>query len=265
MAAGAAMAQSGISETRVGAVATLMLENPPYNPIGVAQVASLKEAMQRLGEAREVGAIVITGAGNQHFSVGANLKEAEPGAEVGPLEFCAERQALLQQIEDTPKPVIAAIRGYCLGGGLELALACHFRLADASCQLGLPEINLGAAPMWGGAFRIVRTVGRARGLELLLGGSRIDAQQALSWGLLHQVHPVQDLQVRVDEYAAMLTAKAPLAVAAMIKVVNAQQDMSAQEALGYELAEFAKLAGARDNIEGVTALFEKRTPKFTGE
>ena len=103
MAAGAAMAQSGISETRVGAVATLMLENPPYNPIGVAQVASLKEAMQRLGEAREVGAIVITGAGNQHFSVGANLKEAEPGAEVGPLEFCAERQALLQQIEDTPE------------------------------------------------------------------------------------------------------------------------------------------------------------------
>ena len=119
--------------------------------------------------------------------------------------------------------------------------------------------------MWGGAFRIVRTVGRARGLELLLGGSRIDAQQALNWGLLHQVHPVQDLQVRVDEYAAMLTAKAPLAVAAMIKVVNAQQDMSAQEALGYELAEFAKLAGTRDNIEGVTALFEKRTPKFTGE
>jgi enoyl-CoA hydratase len=260
-----AMSVTGIVEKRHGALVTLNLNNPPYNPIGVAQVAVLREVLGRLATERSVRAVLITGAGAQHFSVGANLKEAEQVALVGSRQFCAERHALYQQIEDMPKPVIAVIRGYCLGGGLELALACHFRLADTTAQLSLPEIDLGAAPMWGGAYRIVRAVGRARGLEMLLSGRRIGAEEALQWGLLQRVFPGEELEGAAIEYAAQLAAKAPLAIAAMLKVVNAQQDMPALEALAYELDEFDQLAGTRDNIEGVTALFEKRAPVFTGE
>jgi enoyl-CoA hydratase/carnithine racemase len=259
------MPESGVAEHREGAVATLTLQNPPYNPIGAAQVAGLREAMTRLAGEREVRVILVSGAGGEHFSVGANLKEMEQVAAVGSLKFCAERHALYQQIEDMPKPVIAALRGYCLGGGLELALACHFRLADSTVQLALPEVDLGAAPMWGGAFRIVRAIGRARGLEMLLGGRRVGAGEALNWGLLQRVFETGELDAEALNYATNLAAKAPLAIAAMLKVVNAQQDMPPLDALEYELREFDKLSGTRDNIEGVTALFEKREAVFTGE
>lgn len=258
------MADQGITHHRDGMVVTLTLEHPPYNPVGIAQVAGLKVAMMELAQDREVRVIVIRGS-EQHFSVGANLKEAEAVAEMGSEAFCRERHELYQQIEDMPKPVIAAICGYCLGGGCELALACHFRLADDTAQLGLPEINLGAAPMWGGAWRIVRTVGRARGLDMLISGRRIAADEALSWGLVHRVVAAEEFDSTTRAWAQELSRKAPLAVASILSVVNAQQGMTPRQALTHELAEFDKLAGTRDNIEGVMALFEKRAPVFTGE
>lgn len=259
------MSDNGIGVRCEARVASISLDNPPFNPIGVAQVAGLRQAMDQLAADREVRAIVIRGAGSEHFSVGANLKEVQVVADVGSEAFCRERHELYQQIEDMPKPVIAAISGYCLGGGCELALACHFRLADPSAKIGLPEINLGAAPMWGGAWRIVRTVGRARGLDMLLNGRRIGAEEAASWGLLHQVFAAGQFDEGVTAFAHHLATKAPLAVAAIINVVNAQQDMDPVPALNHELQEFDALTGSRDNIEGVTALFEKRSPVFTGE
>jgi enoyl-CoA hydratase/carnithine racemase len=259
------MSDNGLSEQRAGAVAYLTLENAPFNPIGVAQVAGLKEAMARLAQDVDVRAIVIKGAGEQHFSVGANLKEADQIAEMGSHAFCAERQQLYQLIEDMPKPVIAAIRGYCLGGGMELALASHFRLADFSAQCALPEIDLGTAPLWGGAYRIVRTVGRARGLDMLISGRKVPAEEAREWGLLHRVFESSEFDAAVESFAADLATKAPLAVAAILKVVNAQQDMKPEQALAYELEEFDTLSGTKDNIEGIMAMFEKRPPVFTGE
>jgi enoyl-CoA hydratase len=258
------MTVPGIEQQQQGRVLTLTLNNPPYNPIGVEQVAGLQTVMTSSAKDDSVRAIVIRGAGEQHFSVGANLKQADKIAEMGSHAFSAERQVLYQQVEDMAKPVIAAIRGYCLGGGLELALAAHFRIADSSARLGLPEINLGIAPMWGGVYRTVRTVGPARGLEMLLTARHIPAQQALQWGLVNQVHEPDQLEVAVSAFASDMAARAPLAVAAILGVVNAQQDMTPRQALEYELSEFDKLSGTHDNIEGVTALFEKRKPVFLG-
>jgi len=254
------MSDNPIAEHRTGALVTLGLQNPPYNPIGVAQVAGLREAMTRLGDERGVRAVLITGAGGKHFSVGANLKEADQVAIVGSRDFCAERHALYQQIEDMSKPVVAAIRGYCLGGGLELALACHFRLADATAQLGLPEVDLGAAPMWGGAYRIVRAVGRARGLEMLLSGDMIDAETALKWGLVNQVVPLNNLESATMTLARKLAQKSPLALQMGKQAFYNTSDMEFGKALEYSNEMFAALCVTQDATEGINAFLEKRKP-----
>ncbi|WP_279245890.1 enoyl-CoA hydratase/isomerase family protein [Candidatus Litorirhabdus singularis] len=247
-------------------MAELSLDNTPYNPIGVEQVAALDEAVTRLGADRSVRAIIINGAGGKHFSLGANLKQADAIAAAGSLAFCQQRHDLYRRIELLEKPVIASISGYCLGGGLELALACHFRYADASARLALPEVELGTAPLWGGAYRVVRTVGRAAGLDMLLTGRHVEADEALRLGLLHQCYENHsELEAGVWASAEALAAKAPLAVAAILRVVNGQQGMGPEEALSFELQEFDKLSGTRDNIEGISALFEKREPHFVGE
>lgn len=251
-------------------VTTLQLNHPPMNPIGAAQVAALQELLPELAADQSVRAIVIRGAvaegdTRRNFSVGANLKEAHLAAELGPKAFVAQRVQLYNQIEALEKPVIAAIQGYCLGGGLELAMACHFRIADDSAQLGLPEIDIGAAPLWGGVSRVLRLAGRANALDLLLLGRRISAGEALSMDLLHRVASTDRFEGTVNDFAASLAAKAPLAVAALIRVVNHCQDISLADGLAYELDVLSPLAGTKDNIEGVTALFEKRPAVFTGE
>jgi enoyl-CoA hydratase/carnithine racemase len=259
------MTATGLVEQRQAAVVELSLDNPPYNPIGVEQVAALDAAVERLGADRTVRAIIISGQGGEHFSVGANLKQADAIAATGSLAFCQQRHDLYRKIELLEKPVIASISGYCLGGGLELALACHFRYADTSARLALPEIELGTAPMWGGAYRIVRTLGRAAGLDMLLTGRHVEAIEALHLGLLHQCFDSQSaLRDGVWSSAEALAAKAPLAVAAILRVVNGQQGMAPEQALAYELEEFDKLSGTRDNIEGISAMFEKREPHFIG-
>lgn len=264
------MSDLGIVTDHQNGVTTLWLNNPPMNPIGAAQVAALQKLLPELAADKTVRAIVIRGAlkdgaTGANFSVGANLKEAHLAAESGPKAFVAQRVELYNQIETLEKPVIAAIQGYCLGGGLELAMACHFRVADDSAQLGLPEIDIGVAPLWGGVSHLLRLVGRANALDLLLLGRRIEAAEALSMNLLHRVASSDTFEHTLAKLAESLAAKAPLAVAALIRVVNRCQDASLAEGLAYELDELSPLAGTKDSLEGVTALFEKRQPVFTGE
>ncbi len=247
------------------------IKQSPMNPIGVAQVAALNALLDDMAADDSVRAIVIRGADPAesgrptHFSVGANLKEADAAAEAGPKAFVAQRIALFNRIEAFEKPVIAAIEGYCLGGGLELAMSCHLRIASSMAQLGLPEIDLGAAPMWSGAARVLRLCGRGAALELLLRGQRVDASRALQMGLVNEVHEAAQFDQAVDALAQELAEKAPLAMAAIIRVINHSQDHDITAALDYELDAFSALAGTKDNIEGVTALFEKRKPVFVGE
>ena len=259
------MSDSALIVTQQAYVTKIELNNPPMNPIGVAQVAALEKLLPQLAQDKSVRVIVISGAGGKNFSVGANLKESPFTLEAGPKAFSVQRIQLYNQIEAMEKPVIAAIRGYCLGGGMELAMSCHFRVAEEGALLGLPEIDLGVAPMWSGASRALRLVGRSNALDLLLLGRKITAAEALTMNLVNQVASVDDFAESVNQLAQQLAAKAPLAVAAIIRVLNQSQDLDLDKALSVELDEFCSLAGTKDNIEGVTALFEKRKPVFTGE
>lgn len=246
-------------------IVTISLNNPPMNPIGIAQVEALEELLPRLAADNAVRVLVIRGAAGKNFSVGANLKEGHVAFEVGPKKFVEQRLRLFNAIEALEKPVIAAIQGYCLGGGLELAMACHFRIAEDTAQLALPEIDLGAAPLWGGASRLLRLVGRSQALEMLLRGKRISAERALQLNLVSEVLSPADFDAGVDRLATELASKAPLSTAAIIRLINCSQDLPLPRALDLELDTFSPLAGTKDNIEGVSALFEKREPKFTGE
>jgi len=249
----------------IDAVTTLRLNDPPHNAIGIAQGEALEAVLPELAGERATRALVICGAGDTHFSVGANLREGAHAVEAGVKEFVGRRSRLFSAIEAFEKPVIAAIRGYCLGGGLELAMACHFRLADSTARFGLPEVNLGAAPMWGGVNRLLRLVGRAQTLDLALRGIRIDGHRAQTIGLIHELVDVEAFGQRVNSFARELAEKPPLAVAAMLRVTNHGADRLLSDALEYELDEFSKLGGTKDNIEGVRAFFEKRKPHFSGE
>lgn len=242
----------------------LCLNQPPLNPIGVAQVEQLTEVLPDIENDKSIRCVVIRGKG-EHFSVGANLKEGEIAQQRGPREFVAERIELFNAIANLSKPVIAAIEGYCLGGGLELAMSCHLRVASTNAILALPEVDLGAAPMWSGASRVLRLVGRSYALELLLRGNKIPAVEAHRIGLVNAIYEAEEFETAVDALATELAAKPPLAVAAILRVINHSMDTPLAEALDYELDQFSALAGTKDNIEGVMAMFEKRKPVFSGE
>lgn len=259
------MTSTGLIVSQDNGIATIALNNPPMNPLGVAQISALEALLPTLSSDPTIRVVVIRGAEGKNFSVGANLKEGDAAIEHGPKVFVAQRIALFNQIEALEKPVIAAIQGYCLGGGMELAMSCHYRIAAEGAQLGLPEVNLGAAPLWSGASRLLRLVGRSHALDLLLRGRRIGADEAYRMGLVNQLSSEQHFDGAVLELAEELAAKPPLSVASIIRVINQSQDLSLEKALEVELDDFSELAGTRDNIEGVMAMFEKRKPVFTGE
>jgi enoyl-CoA hydratase/carnithine racemase len=241
----AAPGDEAVLVERSGQVATLLLNDPPHNPIGQAQVGRLAALAVELGADRSVRAVVLKGAGTRSFSAGANLKEVSSA--VGMRENFQQRVDAFAAVERMGKPVVAAIRGTCLGGGLELAMSCHFRIAAADARMGLPEIKLGIGPAWGGVQRLARMVGRSRALDLLLRGRHIDAREAFEMGLVNEVCDPEALDERAGRFAGELAEQAPGAV------------------LRHELDAMAALAGTPDNIEGIKAFFEKRKPVFRGE
>lgn len=243
----------------------LEINDPPMNPLGVAQISALADLLPEITSDTSVRCVLVLGSGQQHFSVGANLKEGHLAVEEGIRQFSARRHQVFNDIEQLQKPVIAAIQGYCLGGGLELALACHLRVAAHSAQLGLPEIDLGAAPMWGGGQRIFRAIGRENGLDLLLTGRKVPADEALRLGLVQRCWSDEEFLDQSIKFAESISKKAPLAMAAMLRVAHLGPQMPWHDALEYELDQFSALGGTKDNIEGVTAKFEKREPRFIGE
>ena len=202
----------------------VILENqdPPRNRMTFEYMDELEQAVIVLRDDRDVRAVVITAAGNEHFSVGMDLKQLMSGAEDrGGFEAVLDqRLRVVSLIEQLDKPVIATMFGYCLGGGLELPLACHFRLAASEgARIGLPELDLGTVPAWGGTARLTRTVGRAHALDLILRAKKIDGLTALSIGLVHEIHPVEELKARAFELAEELAARPPIAVAGVLRAV----------------------------------------------
>lgn len=253
---------------RDGGVMTIVNDDPPVNRMTLEYMDGVEAAVDDAAEDPAVRALVFTAEGDENFSVGMDLKQLMAGVDDrggfdGVLD---QRRRILHRIEHLGKPSIATLFGYCLGGGLELPLACHFRLAAAEgARIGLPELDLGTVPAWGGTARLTRTVGRANALDLILRVKRISGPEALAIGLVHEVHPVDRIKARAHELALDLARRPPIAVEEVLRCVVDAGDAPLEEALDVERAAVRRCAGTKDQIEGMRAFIEKRPPAFTGE
>jgi enoyl-CoA hydratase len=249
----------------VDGVATVTLNRPDVlNAMNDPMRAELVQVFRSLAEDDGVRVIVVTGAGERAFSAGADIREfVRPPV---PVQFREQRRRLdfRQAMDRCPQPIIAAIRGYALGGGLELALACDIRIASGDAQLGLTEINLAIIPGGGGTQRLPRMIGRGKALELILTGQRIDAAEALRLGLVERVVPPADVVASATELAHTLAAKAPVALRYAKEAVVKGLGLSLDDGLRLENDLATLLRTTEDRLEGARAFLEKRKPRWTG-
>jgi enoyl-CoA hydratase len=245
-------------------IATITVSRPDkLNALNDATIVELGRAIDEARARDDVGAVLLTGAGRA-FVAGADITEL-----VGQTPATAQARALTGQgvfrrYETSPKPTLAAVNGFALGGGCELAMACHFRLASDAAKFGQPEVKLGITPGYGGTQRLPRLVGRGRALQLLLTGELIDAQEAFRIGLANAVVPAADLLPTARKLLQTILAQAPTAVALCIDAVDRGLDMSLDDALALEASYFGLCAATTDMREGMSAFLEKRAARFTG-
>jgi enoyl-CoA hydratase len=250
---------------RDGAVAILTINRPTVlNALNRQVLEDLSHAVNALGADDEVRAIVLTGAGEKAFVAGADINELAAQSPVSGRDLARRGQALFRHIETLGKPVIAAINGFALGGGCELAMSCTLRLAADTAKLGQPEINLGLIPGYGGSQRLPRLVGKDRAMELILTGRHISAEEAFRIGLVTRVVPAAALQGDARQLAQELASKAPVAIRYAMDAVERGLDMPFLEACDYEATLFGLVASTEDMREGTRAFLEKRKPAFAG-
>jgi enoyl-CoA hydratase len=246
-------------------VATITVNRPDkLNALNDATMEELARAIEQARGDAAVGGVVLTGAGRA-FVAGADIGELRAKSATEAYRLARRGQEVFRRFETSPKPVIAAVNGFALGGGCELAMACHLRIAAEAAKFGQPEVKLGVVPGYGGTQRLTRLVGRGRALQLLLTGEMIDAAEAYRLGLVNQVVPTGEQAVEAAR--AMLhqmLANGPLALAQCIEVVNRGADIALEEALALEAAAFGLLCGTEDMREGTSAFIEKRGPAFQG-
>lgn len=251
---------------RDGPVGIITINRPQVlNALNDRTVAELDAALDELAADGEVRVIVITGAGPKAFVSGADINElrALQTAQQARRK-AAEGQRVLRKIEALPKPVIAAINGYALGGGCEIAMACDIRVAADTAKLGQPEINLGILPGYGGTQRLPRLIGRGRAKLLLFTGDMVDANEAYRLGLVDKVVPAAELMDQVKALAYSIASKAPVALALIKEAVNRGLEMPLDDANAFEAYAFGLVATTEDRLEGTSAFLEKRKPQFKG-
>jgi enoyl-CoA hydratase len=245
---------------------TITISRPEaLNALNIEVLAELKEAIKDVYENPSIRGVILTGDGEKAFVAGADIKELSALTKDEALKLSAGGQQLFKMIEDCPKPIIAAINGFTLGGGCELAMACHMRIATESSKFGQPEVNLGIIPGYGATQRLTQLVGRGKALELMLTGDMITAQEAKNLGLVnHVVTSKDELIVLANKIIDKIATKGPVAVGNVIKSVSAGFGF---EPAGYaaEAKYFAECTTTSDFKEGTSAFIEKRQPKFKGE
>jgi enoyl-CoA hydratase len=251
---------------RDGAVAILTVNRPKVlNALNTQTLDELRRAILALKQDDGVRAVILTGAGEKSFVAGADINELAMQTPTTGREHAIAGQHVLDLIEHMGKPVIAAINGYALGGGCELAMACTIRLAADTAKLGQPEINLGLIPGYAGTQRLARIVGRGRALELLLTGDQIPAPEAHRLGLVNRVVAAADLMGEAKKLAATLAAKAPIAVRYILEAVHKGVEMPFAQAQIFEATLFGLVASTEDMREGTKAFLEKRKAEFRGK
>ena len=260
-----AMPDENLTIERDGAVAVLTVTRPTVlNALNNETITELENAVSRLAADGEVRAVVLTGAGDKAFIAGADIRELAVLTPVTAERLAARGHALCHAMERMGKPVIAAINGYALGGGCELAMACTLRIAADTAKLGQPEIGLGLLPGYGGTQRLPRLVGSGRALEMMLTGAPIDAEEAWRIGLVNRVVPRAELMPRTIDLARQVAAQAPIAARCILAAVREGVGMTLADGCAHEAGLFGLAAATSDWREGTNAFLEKRSPRFTG-
>jgi enoyl-CoA hydratase len=251
---------------RDGGVAILTINRPKVlNALNSQTLDELRRAILDLKRDDSVRTVILTGAGEKSFIAGADINELATQTPVSGREHAMAGQHILDLIEHMGKPVIAAINGFALGGGCELAMACTIRIAADTAKLGQPEINLGLIPGYAGTQRLTRIVGRGRALELLLTGDQVTAQEAHRLGLVNRVVPAAELMAEAKKLAATLAAKAPVATRYILEAVHKGVEMPFAQAQVFEATLFGLVASTDDMREGTKAFLEKRRAEFKGK
>ncbi|HEY3055178.1 MAG TPA: enoyl-CoA hydratase-related protein [Thermoanaerobaculia bacterium] len=252
------------TEVRDGVLFVTIDRPKVLNALNALTVEEIGQVFIDARDDDEVRCIIVTGGGEKAFVAGADINEL---ATMTPIsgKFISERgQNVFLQIERFPKPVIAAINGFALGGGCELALACHIRIASENAQIGLPEVTLGIIPGYGGTQRMARLLGKGKAFELVCSGDRISAADAEKIGLVNKVVPADQLMSAAEEIAKRIASRSPVAVSAAIEAINRGSDMSFEEGQVLEATLFGLLCATEDMKEGMKAFLEKRPAKFPG-
>lgn len=245
-------------------IATLTISRPEkLNALNEETVAELGRAIDEVRHRDDIGGVIVTGAGRA-FVAGADIGEIAAQTAISAKNLAQRGQRVFGRFERSPKPVIAAVNGFALGGGCELAMACHIRVAADTAKFGQPEVKLGLIPGYGGTQRLPRLVGKGRALQLLLTGEMISAAEAYRIGLVNQVVPAAELQPAATAMMRQILANAPLAVAQCIEAVHRGLDASLDDGLALEATQFGLLAGTSDTQEGTRAFLDKRAARFAG-
>lgn len=259
------MAYECITVGRTDRVARIAINRPKkLNALNVQTVLELIAAFEQVRDDADVGVVVLTGEGDKSFAAGADIAELRQLTALEGKVFSERGHRLCSGIENLGKPVIAAVNGFALGGGCELAMACTLRIAVEEARLGQPEVNLGTIPGYGGTQRLARLVPRGVAMELVLSGRILTAREALEIGLVNTVAPRDEFQKAVDDTAAMLLAKPPFALKACMEAVLHGADLSLEDGCRLEASLFALTCGTEDMEEGTAAFLEKRGATFTG-
>ena len=260
------MAFDNLLLERAAAVATVTINRPKVlNALNATTLDELRRVMLDLKRDPSIHAVILTGAGDRSFVAGADINELAAHTPASSREFALSGQHVFDIIEHLGKPVIAAINGYALGGGCELAMACTLRVAADHAKLGQPEINLGLLPGYAGTQRLPRLVGKGRALEMMLTGAPIGAVEAERIGLVNRVVPGAELASTVKALAETLAAQAPVAMRYIIDAVNNGLEMPFAEGAVHEATLFGLVAATDDMREGTRAFLEKRKPAFKGQ
>lgn len=245
-------------------VAVVTINRPDkLNALNGRTKAELRDLIGRLDADPAVGAVIVTGAGEKSFVAGTDIAELVDLARESGEQFARGGQDVFDRIERMQKPVIAAVNGYALGGGCELALACHLRFASERARFGQPEVNLGILPGYGGTQRLTRLVGRGKALEMILGGVPIDAQEALRIGLVNAVLPPEELLPHVQQVAKTLAEHPAVALKLALRAVLAAGELEPADGMRREAELFGECCTSADFREGVAAFLAKRKPVFT--
>jgi enoyl-CoA hydratase len=244
-------------------IAVITIDHPPVNAFNAQTVQDLDAALTAASEDAEVKVIVITGAGQMAFVAGADINEINQITDPDHAEeLLRAGHAVFNKIEISRKPVIAAINGVCLGGGLEMAMACHLRVAGDRARLGQTEINLGVIPGWGGTQRLSRIVGPSKAAEMILTGDPITAQEAYRLGLVNKVVPMGDVLKEAKGLARKIASKSRVTITAALEAIERGRHLSLNEAMEVEIEQWRGLVGSEDMKEGVQAFLQKRQPQF---